>query len=202
MEAKLETLANGIQKQNGTKSARRLEAAISNMKALERQAAIVQSPLVQRSPAALRSRTAELSPSVPQRNEGLESMRQRLLDMESRARDRAKLLFRELIRGIVKWHGQISFCAVGTVVPGSVIVADCVDEAVAIQEVSHFRPTGIGVVDFAGAACNVAMLGEICRQRHEQRIFPAMAPLAPTPLSYVRALNANGGGVWAPSGKD
>ena len=91
MEAKLETLANGIQKQTGTKSARRLEAAISNMKALERQAAIVQSPLVQRSPAALRSRTAELSPSLPQRNEGLESMRQRLLDMESRARDRAKL---------------------------------------------------------------------------------------------------------------
>jgi len=90
MEAKLASLTSGIQKQAGTNSSRRLEAAISQMKALERQAAIVQSPVVQRSVSS-QSSGSKRSYGAPHSEDGLESMRQRLSDMERRARDRARL---------------------------------------------------------------------------------------------------------------
>ncbi len=88
MEAKIECLTSGIQKQTGTKSSRRLEAAISSMKALERQAAIMQSPVVQRTAS---SRAFQDARKAPQREDGLDSMRQRLAEMERRARERTRL---------------------------------------------------------------------------------------------------------------
>lgn len=84
MEAKIECLTSGIQKQTGTKSSRRLEAAISSMKALERQAAIMQSPVVQRTASSRAFQDARKA-------DGLDSMRQRLAEMERRARERTRL---------------------------------------------------------------------------------------------------------------
>ena len=72
---------NGIQKQGGQKSTRRLEDAIASLHALERQSALMYT-----------QQQLSLSPRpAAQKQEELASMRQRMAEMEKRARERAAL---------------------------------------------------------------------------------------------------------------
>ena len=93
MEDKLAVLTTGLQKQAGKKSSRRLEDAIANLQSLERQSAIMQSPMIHRSPSPRRLAAATGgTPGSATRHdaEGLVSMRQRLAEMEERARERTR----------------------------------------------------------------------------------------------------------------
>eukprot|EP01046_Picozoa_sp_COSAG06_P042637 COSAG06_NODE_5462_length_3466_cov_2.305019_2_plen_199_part_00 len=93
MEDKLAVLTTGLQKQAGKKSSRRLEDAIANLQSLERQSAIMQSPMIHRSPSPRRPAAATGgTPGSATRHdaEGLVSMRQRLAEMEERARERTR----------------------------------------------------------------------------------------------------------------
>jgi hypothetical protein len=83
-ENKLAVLVSGIQKHGSQKSTRRLEDAIANLHALERQSAVMHTQ------SSLRQQRSPL-PRPYQQDEDLRSMRQRMAEMEKRARERTQL---------------------------------------------------------------------------------------------------------------
>ena len=81
---------SGIQKQGGQKSTRRLEDAIASLHALERQSALLhtQSSMQQQQQ---QQQQRSLSPRPAEQQQDLASMRQRMAEMEQRARGKAQL---------------------------------------------------------------------------------------------------------------